>query len=78
MARQARDVRRFRDELLDELLAGANPAEVFADGGVLDDLKKAVAERALDAKMDAHLEGERSGLRAWANTAAASARRWRG
>ena len=61
MARRACEVRRFRDELLDELLAGANPAEVFADGGVLDDLKKAVAERALDAEMDAHLDRERSG-----------------
>ena len=61
MARRAREVRRFRDELLDELLAGADPAEVFADGGVLDDLKRAVAERALDAEMDAHLDRERSG-----------------
>ena len=61
MARRTREVRRFRDELLDELLAGADPAQVFADGGLLDDLKKAVAERALDAEMDAHLEGERSG-----------------
>ena len=61
MARRTREVRRFRDELLDELLAGADPAEVFADGGMLDDLKRAVAERALDAEMEAHLEGERSG-----------------
>ncbi len=60
MARRTREVRRFRDELLDELLAGAGPAQVFADGGLLDDLKKAVAERALDAEMDAHLEGEGS------------------
>ncbi len=60
MARRTREVRRFRDELLDELLAGADPAQVFADGGLLDDLKKAVAERALDAEMDAHLEGEGS------------------
>ena len=34
---------------------------MFADGGVLDALKKAVAERALDAEMDVHLERERSG-----------------
>ena len=60
MARRTREARRFRDELLDELLAGADPAQVFTDGGVLDDLKKAFAERALDAEMDAHLEGERS------------------
>ena len=61
MARRTREARRFRAELLDELLAGANPAQVFTDGGLLDDLKKAVAERALDAEMDAHLEGERWG-----------------
>ena len=60
MARRTREARRFRDELLDELLAGADPAQVFSDGGLLDDLKKAVAERALDAEMDAHLEGEGS------------------
>lgn len=60
MARRTREARRFRDELLDELLAGADPAQVFTDGGLLDDLKKAVAERALDAEMDAHLEGEGS------------------
>ena len=55
MARQTREGRRFREELLDELLAGADPAEVFRDGGLIDDLKKAVAERALDAEMGAHL-----------------------
>ena len=30
MARRAREVRRFREELLDELLTGAGPAEVVA------------------------------------------------
>ena len=34
-------------------MAGADPAEVFADGGLPDDLKKAVAERALDTEMEA-------------------------
>ena len=58
MARQTQEGRRFREELLDELLAGADPAEVFRDGGLIDDLKKAVAERALDAEMDAHLDRE--------------------
>ena len=58
MARQTQEGRRFRDELLDELLAGAEPAEVFRDGGLIDELKKAVAERALDAEMDAHLDRE--------------------
>ena len=58
MARQTREGRRISDELLDELLAGDDPAEVFRSGRLVDDLKKAVAERALDAEMDAHLEHE--------------------
>ena len=51
MARQTREGRRISDSLLDELLAGQDPAEVFRDGTLIDDLKKAVAERALDAEM---------------------------
>ena len=58
MARQTREGRRIHDELLDELLAGDNPAEVFRSGRLVDALKKAVAERALDAERDAHLEHE--------------------
>ena len=46
------------DELLDRLLAGRDPAEAFHSGELIDDLKKAVAERALDAEMDVHLGGE--------------------
>ena len=46
------------DELLDRLLAGRDPAEAFRSGELIDDLKKAVAERALDAEMDVHLGGE--------------------
>ena len=45
-------------ELLDRLLGGRDPAEVFRSGALIDELKKAVAERALDAEMDAHLESE--------------------
>ena len=40
------------------LLAGQDAAEVFRSGTLIDDLKKAVAERALDAEMEAHLERE--------------------
>ena len=58
MARQTREGRRISDELLDELLAGQDPSEVFRDGSLIDDLKKAVAERALDAEMEAHLGHE--------------------
>ena len=58
MARQTREGRRISDAMLDELLAGQDPAEAFRDGTLIDDLKKAVAERALDAEMDTHLERE--------------------
>ena len=61
MARETREGRRISEALLDELLAGEDPARVFRDGGLIDDLKKAVAERALDAEMEAHLEAERAG-----------------
>ena len=58
MARQTREGRRISDSLLDELLGDQDTAEVFRDGTLIDDLKKAVAERALDAEMDTHLERE--------------------
>lgn len=45
-------------ELLDQLLAGRDPNEVFAKDGLLDDLKKALSERILNAELDEHLEGE--------------------
>jgi putative transposase len=48
-------------ELLDQLLAGRNPNEVFAKDGLLDDLKKALSERILNAELDEHLEDERAG-----------------
>jgi len=37
-------------ELLDQLLGGRYPNEVFAKGGLLDDLKKALSERILNAE----------------------------
>jgi putative transposase len=45
------------DELLDQLLAGSDPRAALSDGGLLDGLKKALAERALNAELDHHLEG---------------------
>ena len=45
------------DELLDQLLNGSDPRAALADGGLLDGLKKALAERVLDAEMEHHLEG---------------------
>jgi len=48
----------IRSELLDELLAGRDPKSVFESEGLLDDLKKALAERMLNAEMDQHLGEE--------------------
>ena len=45
-------------ELLDQLLAGRDSKELFAKDGLLDDLKKALSERILNAELDEHLEGE--------------------
>jgi putative transposase len=49
------------DALLDQLLAGADPKSAFEADGLLDALKKALAERALNAEMDHHLAGEEAG-----------------
>jgi putative transposase len=46
------------DAILDQLLAGADPRTAFDPNGLLDDLKKALAERALNAEMDHHLAGD--------------------
>jgi len=45
-------------ELLDQLLAGSNAATALDQGGLLDALKKALAERAPNAEMDHHLGDE--------------------
>lgn len=44
------------DDLLDQLLAGDDAATALNSGGLLDALKKALAERALNAEMDYHLD----------------------
>src|SRR5215212_9920074 len=49
---------RIPDHLLDQLLAGADAQSAFAKDGLLDELKKALAERALNAEMDHHLDQE--------------------
>src|ERR687890_2208482 len=46
------------DALLDQLLAGADPKAALDPGGLLDGLKKALAERARNAEVDHHLAGE--------------------
>ena len=52
---------RIPDAILDQLLAGADPKMAFEADGLLDELKKALAERALNAEMDHHLAGEDAG-----------------
>ena len=49
---------RIPDAVLDQLLAGADPKAAFDPNGLIDDLKKALAERVLNAEMDHHLAGE--------------------
>src|ERR1022692_1067511 len=44
------------DAILDRLLAGADAKTAFDPGGLLDGLKKALTERALNAEMDHHLD----------------------
>ena len=49
------------DAILDQLLAGADPKTAFDPNGLLDELKKALADRALNTEMDHHLVGEAGG-----------------
>jgi putative transposase len=46
------------DDLLDQLLAGRDPQAALGRDGLVDELKRALAERALHAEMDHHLNGE--------------------
>jgi putative transposase len=50
--------RKFTKELIDELLAGRDPKTVLSSDGLMGELKKALAERMLDAEMDVHLDDE--------------------
>jgi putative transposase len=43
------------NEVLDQLLAGREPATVFESGGLVDELKKRLAERMLNGEMEHHL-----------------------
>lgn len=45
-----RKVPRIPEALFDQLLSGAAPKTAFDHNGLLDDLKKAFAERALNAR----------------------------
>ena len=56
MARRAKAKEKGR--ISDELPAGEDSAEAFRNGELLSEMKKAVAERALNAEMDHHLSQE--------------------
>src|ERR1700759_1067232 len=45
-------------EVLDQLLSGRDPRELFSKAGLIDELKKALSERILLAELDDHLETE--------------------
>ncbi len=45
-------------DMLDQLLAGRNPQDLFAKDGLLDELNKALSERMLAAELDDHRENE--------------------
>jgi transposase-like protein len=67
------------DALLDQLLAGADPKSAFEADGLLDGLKKALAERALNAEMDHHLTLRRVWwIRLRGGTVGGGDRGWRG
>jgi putative transposase len=52
------DAETFSKEFLDQLLAGRDPKTVLDSDGLIGDLKKALAERMLNAEMDVHLAQE--------------------
>lgn len=52
---------RIPDALLDQLLAGADPKMAFDGNGLLDELKKTLSDRALNAEMDHRLAGNEAG-----------------
>ena len=51
-------------DLLDQLMEGRKPGDLFGKDGILQELTKALAERALNTELDEHLTEERSDLRA--------------
>src|ERR1700730_8400249 len=48
----------IKKDTLDQLLSGRDPKEVFSKDGLFDELKKALAERVLNAELEGHLDGE--------------------
>jgi putative transposase len=50
----------IKKDTLDQLLSGRDPKDVFCKDGLFDELKKALAERVLNAELDNHLDSEAS------------------
>jgi putative transposase len=48
----------IKNEIVDELLKDVDPKKVFSSEGLLTEIKKALAERMLNAEIDQHLDGE--------------------
>jgi len=48
----------IKKEIVDELLKDVDPKAVFSSEGLLSEIKKALAERMLNAELDQHLESE--------------------
>lgn len=48
----------IKNEIVEELLKGADPKKVFSSDGLLDEIRKALAERMLNAELDEHLQNE--------------------
>lgn len=47
-------------DLLDRLMEGRSPGDLFGREGILSELTKALAERALSTELDEHLSEERA------------------
>jgi len=45
-------------DLLDQLLAGRDPKDVFNKDGLVDELKKALSERILNTELEEHLDAD--------------------
>ncbi len=46
-------------DILDQLLAGRDPQDLFGKDGLVDELKKALSERILNTELDEHLRDEK-------------------
>ena len=52
------DTQAYPKELLEQLLTGLDPTTILDSGGLIGELKQALAERMLNAGMDVHVNNE--------------------